>query len=54
MGCRKREVTQIQAEALGIPKSEIKLHRIAVLTAKPEFPKPRTIRNAAKTSSRTF
>lgn len=48
VGCRKREISPIQAEALGIPKSEIKMHRIATLTAKPEFPKPRTMRRAAK------
>ncbi|KAF8430351.1 RNA polymerase I associated factor, A49-like protein [Tirmania nivea] len=48
VGCKKREVSPIQAEALGIPKSEIKMHKIATLTAKPEFPKPRTMRRAAK------
>ena len=48
VGCKKREVSPIQAEALGIPKSEIKMHKIATLTAKPEFPKPRTMRRVAK------
>jgi len=48
VGCKKREVSPIQAEALGIPKPEIKMHRIATLTAKPEFPKPRTMRRTAK------
>ncbi|KAF8468838.1 RNA polymerase I associated factor, A49-like protein [Kalaharituber pfeilii] len=46
VGCRRKDLTPIQADALGISKSEAKLHRIAYLTAKPEFPKPRARKKA--------
>lgn len=48
VGCKKRDITHLQADALGIPKAELKMHKIAALTAKPEFPKPRTKKRVAK------
>lgn len=44
VGCKIKDMTPLQAEAYGIPKTEVKSHRIAFLTAKPEFPKARIMR----------
>ena len=47
VGCKRKDLTPLQVEALGLNKLEAKQHKVAYLTAKPEFPKMKMRRKAS-------
>lgn len=48
VGCKRKDISAIAAEAYGISKAEMKLHKVAFLTAKPEFPRAPVRRGGEK------